>query len=31
MDWFETITGFRETHYDDTRAKLRVEGSRLNP
>ena len=29
MDWFETLTGFRETDYDDTRAKLRIEGSRL--
>jgi hypothetical protein len=29
MDWFEILTGFRETDYDDTRAKLRVEGSRV--
>ncbi len=29
MDWFERLTGFRETDYDDTRAKLVVEGSRL--
>jgi len=29
MDWFEKLTGFRETDYDDTRAKLKVEGSRL--
>jgi len=29
MDWFEKITGFRETSYDDTRANLRVEGSHL--
>ena len=29
MDWFERLTGFRETGYDDTRAKLKVEGSRL--
>src|SRR5258707_571589 len=29
MDWFEKLTGFRETNYDATRAKLRVEGSRL--
>ena len=29
MDWFERVTGFRETNYDDTRAKLKVEGSRL--
>src|SRR4249919_2375328 len=29
MDWFETLTGFQETDYEDTRAKLSVEGSRL--
>jgi hypothetical protein len=29
LDWFERLTGFRETNYDDTRAKLKVEGSRL--
>jgi hypothetical protein len=29
MDWFERLTGFRETNYDDTRAKLSVEGSGL--
>ena len=29
MDWFERLTGFRETHYDDTRANLRVEGDQL--
>jgi len=29
MDWFERLTGFRETSYDDTRAKLRVVGRRL--
>ena len=29
MDWFERLTGFRETAYDDTRTKLRIEGSRL--
>ena len=29
MDWFEILTGFRETDYDDTRAKLKVEGNRL--
>jgi len=29
MDWFERLTGFRETNYDDTRAKLAVDGSRL--
>jgi hypothetical protein len=29
MDWFERLTGFLETSYDDTRAKLKVEGSQL--
>jgi hypothetical protein len=29
MDWFELLTGFRETNYSDTRAKLKVEGNRL--
>jgi hypothetical protein len=29
MDWFERLTGFRETDYDDTRAKLKVDGTRL--
>lgn len=29
MDWFERLTGFREESYDATRAKLRVEGRRL--
>jgi hypothetical protein len=29
MDWFERLTGFREADYDDTRAKLKVEGTRL--
>ena len=29
MDWFERLTGFREKSYDDTRAKLKVAGSRL--
>jgi hypothetical protein len=29
MDWFERLTGFYETNYDDTRAKLRVEGRQL--
>jgi hypothetical protein len=28
VDWFERLTGFRETAYDDTRAKLKVEGGR---
>jgi hypothetical protein len=29
MDWFEKLTGFRETGYDNTRAKLKVEGRQL--
>jgi hypothetical protein len=29
MGWFERLTGFRETSYDGTRAKLKVAGSRL--
>ena len=29
MDWFEKLTGFRETGYDETRARLEVEGGRL--
>ena len=29
MDWFEKLTGFRETDYDGTRAKLKVDGNRL--
>jgi hypothetical protein len=29
MDWFEKLTGFGETSYDDTRAKLRVDGRQL--
>jgi hypothetical protein len=29
MDWFQKLTGFAETHYDDTRKKLRVEGRQL--
>lgn len=29
MDWFEALTGFRETDYDNTRAKLKVEGTHL--
>jgi hypothetical protein len=29
MDWFESLTGFRETNYEDTRAKLKVVGSQL--
>jgi hypothetical protein len=27
-DWFEPLTGFRETDYADTWAKLAVEGDR---
>jgi len=30
MDWFERLTGFRETNYDETRTKLKVEGRRLH-
>jgi hypothetical protein len=29
MDWFESLTGFRETTYDDTRAQLKVDGRQL--
>jgi hypothetical protein len=29
MDWFEQLTGFKETNYAETRAKLRVEGQQL--
>ena len=29
MDWFEKLTGFHELDYDSTRAKLRVQGTRL--
>ncbi len=29
MDWFEKLTGFCETGYDDTRAKLKVDGRQL--
>jgi hypothetical protein len=29
MDWFEKITGFRETSYEDTRAKLQANGGLL--
>jgi hypothetical protein len=29
MDWFEKLTGFRETSYEETRARLEVEGGRL--
>lgn len=29
MDWFERITGFKETGYDTTRRQLEVEGTQL--
>ena len=29
MDWFERLTGFRETDYDNTRRRLEVDGGRL--
>lgn len=29
MDWFERLTGFRERSYEDTRARLVVEGHQL--
>ncbi|WP_375762472.1 hypothetical protein ACE10W_37235 [Bradyrhizobium sp. B025] len=29
MDWFERLTGFRESNYADTRAKIKVEGGEL--
>jgi hypothetical protein len=29
MDWFEKLTGFPEAPYDDTRAKLKVDGRQL--
>jgi hypothetical protein len=29
MDWFERLTGFRETGYVDTRRRLEVDGDRL--
>jgi hypothetical protein len=29
MDWFERLTGFRETGYEDTRRQLEVDGCRL--
>ena len=30
MAWFDELTGFKETGYDSTRARLRVEGDRLH-
>ena len=29
MDWFEELTGFREIGYEETRARLTVEGGKL--
>jgi hypothetical protein len=29
MDWFEKLTGFHETDYEETRARLEVEGGSL--
>jgi hypothetical protein len=29
MDWFERLTGFRETDYAETRGKLKVKGRQL--
>jgi hypothetical protein len=29
MDWFEALTGFRETTYPETRAKVWIEGNQL--
>src|SRR6516225_3893072 len=29
MDWFEQLTGFRESNYEETRAKLKVDAGRL--
>ena len=29
MDWFEKLTGFRETDYEETRARIEVEEGRL--
>jgi hypothetical protein len=30
MDWFEALTGFRETDYEQTQARLEVRGDRLH-
>ena len=30
MDWFERLTGFRETGYDATRRQLEVQGTQLH-
>jgi hypothetical protein len=29
MDWFEKLTGFREIGYEETRARLTVDGGKL--
>src|SRR5271166_618249 len=29
VDWFERLTGFRESGYEETRARSEVEGGRL--
>ncbi|QIG97173.1 hypothetical protein [Bradyrhizobium sp. 6(2017)] len=29
MDWFERLTGFRESNYADTRARIKVDGREL--
>ncbi|WP_277813952.1 hypothetical protein [Acidisphaera rubrifaciens] len=29
MNWFKKLTGFCEAGYDETRARLEVEGERL--
>ena len=29
MDWFESLAGFRETRYDETRAALKVKSNQL--
>jgi len=30
MDWFERITGFKESSYDETRERLSIVGGRLH-
>lgn len=30
MNWFESLTGFREDGYEETRSKLRIDGERLH-
>ena len=29
MDWFERLTGFREGTYEETQAKLKVDGRQI--